>query len=132
MATTSPTRQAEIGTPSAYDGYSFVTQLFGLGMADVVKEALKALQDPEKFDQAVHGYAIRQGLASDERMTDTRRLYDDFWGLANGIVTNFSWKGDAGVPVRSIVQGDTLQAVTPPERGGFHVGAFGLDVGVDW
>jgi hypothetical protein len=132
MATTSPAREAATATDPAYEGYQFVTQLFGLGMADLVKEALKRLQDPQHFAEAVRGYAVKRGMEAHPRLADSAALYKDFWELANGITTCFSWKSSSGVPVRSSMIGDTLKPVQPPERGGVKFGGFGVGLEIDW
>ncbi|MEU4496971.1 hypothetical protein AB0F96_26895 [Streptomyces sp. NPDC023998] len=140
MATTHRTAETARAVTD-HEAYSFVAELFSLGMAEGIKKTLKKLEDPDIFAQAVRDAAREQSLVEDS-VPDPMDLYNGFWTLYTGTDMNFNWRNDAGVPSRSVLTTEQLKAVQQPvslddgqprsKNFGISLGFMGASIGVEF
>lgn len=126
-------------TDADYEAYQTVVQLVSKGISDGITAALTKLKDPASFGETVSDLAATQGVTA-AAVADSTALYNGFWTLANGVDTDFRWRSNAGVPVRSALITSTVEpSQTPVSLSGapqpeFSIGvsAFGIGLGVSW
>jgi hypothetical protein len=131
MAVATPETVAQ----SDLDAYDTVVKVVSTEFSKAIKEALRKLQNPDDFGEAITRLAASHGIAQ-EAVADPMALYNGFWRCANGLNTEFYWLNSVKRPILAdatvmhLEPTEKVDGISPTVEIGF--GGFGFNLGIKW